>query len=358
MDYNTYDKDQEVVDTEQNKFCPSCGGTLTFSPETQSLECGACGNHINIEENYKPIHEYDFSKAEEFEYTDWGASKKVIQCKTCGGETIVDSNENTVNCAFCGAEHLVEVDDNLGMKPESLIPFKFDDSEAKNKFKQWINKRWLSPGDLKDSYNSNKLTGVYMPFWTFDSLTQTHYSVRIGDRHYRTTADGKRESYYKYRSKSGRHQKFFDDVLVSGSKDENRKLLRKIEPFYTKELVAYQPSYLAGFQAERYVVGPKDAFEEAKGKMKKEIEKEIKSRLGGDTYENFRTSIDYEDISFKHILLPLYISSYKYKDKTYNFLINGQTGEVQGQAPLSPLKIAIIAVIAIAIIALIFLIKS
>lgn len=332
--------------------CDNCGGDMAYDPETKQLKCMFCGSlqpidHATdqvVENRLSSMHERDFS---------WDISAKVIECKNCGGQTITEPNDETGYCNYCGSQHIVERDDdNMGMKPQGMIPYDITLVQAKAKMEKWVKKRWLAPNDLKQRFIGKDLKGIYMPYWTFDSKVHSDYHVRIGDYYYTGTGD-ERKRKTRWRSHSGSHDKFFDDVLVSAVEFKEPGLLKKIEPFWTQEgkVVNYRPEYLTGYHARKYTIMPDTAWNQAKHDMKQEMEYEIKRMLPGDTYENFRQSVFYKDEHYKHILLPVYMTAYEYSSKIYNVLINGQTGEVQGKAPYSPWKVTglVLAGIAIAL---------
>lgn len=341
--------------------CPGCGGDMVFDVEKQSLACPYCGNAINItaEEN-SVIHEYPIESAENIASRDWGGKTTVIHCDSCGSEMVMNDIHLTTECAFCGSIHIRPENDENVIKPESLLPFKVDKRKAIDKFRAWLKKRWLSPNDLKVMAREEKIYGVYIPFWTYDADTRSFYTAEKGTYYYVTErvwvtdSDGKRrqeerqvrKTRWTYTSGSYRH--FFDDVLVCASQGESKKLIRKLEPFHLQELVPYKNEYLSGFMAEKYSVGLTQGYEEAKSIMQSELYQMIRNQIVADEVRNLRIKTSYANVKFKHILLPVWMSAYRYRDKVFKFLVNGQTGEVKGQAPLSPIKVTLLVLFIIA----------
>jgi hypothetical protein len=206
-----------------------------------------------------------------------------------------------------------------------------------------------------------KLTGLYIPYWTYDSNTSTDYTGERGDDYrdtetYTTTENG--ESVSKTRtvtntrwsSVSGHVDNLFDDVLVVASKSLPERHVEKLEPWELENIQPFNESYLSGFKTESYQVDLKEGFEDAKIKMNEVINSTVCKDIGGDHQRIHSLNTVYNHITFKHILLPIWISAYMYKDKVYRFLINGRTGKVDGERPYSWIKIGLAALVVVVII--------
>jgi ribosomal protein S27E len=342
--------------------CPGCGGVMVFDVEKQSLSCPYCGNVIAItQDEYSVIHEYPIESAENMASRDWGGKTTVIHCNSCGAETVINESQLTTECAFCGSIHIRSEQDVNTIRPESLLPFKVDKRTATDKFRHWLKKRWLSPNDLKIMAREEKINGVYIPFWTYDADTHSFYTAEKGTYYYVnemvwvTDSNGKRRQEMRQVRKtrwtftSGAYRHFFDDVLVCASQTEGKKLVQKLEPFHLQELVPYKNEYLSGFMAEKYSIGLKQGFEEAKSIIHSELHRMIRNQIVADEVRNLRIKTSFSNVTFKHILLPIWMSAYRYKDKVYKFLVNGQTGEVKGQAPLSAIKVTLLVLLGLAV---------
>lgn len=347
-------EETEIIQAQsQTAECGVCGGHMAFDPQTQSLKCPFCGSESSVESTTEQVKELDFSNLDGYNF-NWNISRKVVVCEKCGGQTITDPEDETAFCSFCGSQHMIiREDSDMGMCPQALIPYKLTQDQAKAELKKWIVKRYLGPRDLKHRYLDRQMKGIYIPFWTFDANTYTRYSCDIGTYYYTGTGD-KRQRHTKWRPYSGDYSVFFDDSLVCGISHENSKLIKKIEPYDMGALVDYAPSYIAGFYAQKYVVMPQQAYGEACKEMAQRIQSSVTSALPGDTNRNYMQDIRFSDVTFKHVLLPIYMMTYIYNNKLYNVMVNGQTGEVQGQAPLSPIKVALLALLAVALVILFF----
>jgi predicted RNA-binding Zn-ribbon protein involved in translation (DUF1610 family) len=365
MSDTAYAENSDAKQEETERFiCPSCAGNMIFDPKKQKLVCLYCSNESEINFEKENINEYDFYNAENTSNKNWGNEKRIIKCESCGAETVLDENITAQFCAFCGSSHIIKTEESAGIVPESLIPFKISKDKAAELFLNWKKKLFFAPKALKSSYTMERMKGVYIPFWTYDSNTFSDYTAERGTYYYVTETEwveeeGERKQVTKQVRKTswsfvnGNYSKFFDDILINASQQINKHKISKLEPFNLNELVQYKPEFLSGFLAERYSVDLKSGWNLAEETIKSNLRVEIQHHIDGDEVRSLNVSTVYDGIKFKHILLPIWISTYVYKDKVYKFMINGQTGEVDGESPVSIVKVlllilAILAVIGVA----------
>lgn len=291
-----------------------------------------------------------------------GTEKRIIHCENCGADTILDHTAVAEFCAFCGSSHIVRNESSVGIAPESLIPFTISRKNAETGFTKWIKHRFWAPRKLKTSYQAQRITGVYIPFWTYDADTRSTYTAEAGTYYYVTETewveeDGERKQVEKQVKKtrweytSGSYSRFFNDILINASKKVNDKLIRKLEPFDLTELTHYNTQYMSGFLAERYSVTLKEGWSKATPIMDEKIENGIRNQIDADEIRNLNIDTGFYGVTYKHILLPIWVSSFIYRNKIYQYLVNGQTGEVQGKYPLSVVKILITILLLVAVIA-------
>lgn len=348
-----------ITDTikETDKKCSACGGTMEFNPKTGKLICPYCGTEEAIA-NENPeftAKEQDFSQVEDGGSCDWGTATKTVICKSCGAQTVYDVNEIANECPYCGSNQVMEAGDEAVMAPGGIVVFRLDAKDASERFKRWIGSRFFCPKLAKDSAKPKAFKGVYVPFWTFDSQTVSRYSGKYGKKHMVHGKDGKMVEETTWYPVKGQFSYFFDDVLVSASGKQNEAMLAKIEPFRTKEAVEYKPEYLAGFMAERYSVKAKEAWWTAQKKMDEELDRQIQDKIQRENHADCVGSLSvqtsHKNVTYKYLLLPVWISSFQYNQKVYHFMINGQTGKVSGKTPISWVKAAFVAAAVIAVIA-------
>jgi ssDNA-binding Zn-finger/Zn-ribbon topoisomerase 1 len=361
MDESASHEDVRVSTMEEtDRKCPACGGGMGFSPRTGGLKCPYCEYEQAIPAALSgdadaPVSamEQDFYSAEETGNCDWGVEKKSVTCKSCGAESVYDALQVAGECPYCGSNQVMEAAGKKTLAPGGVCIFKIDVKTAGANFKQWLSKKWFCPGDAKRKAEPEAFRGIYLPYWTFDADTTSNYSGRYG--HYRTrkTKNGS-STYTEWHSTSGVHMEFIDDELVSGI-DPNRRdmsIFSLAEPFNTADNLLYKPEYVAGFVAERYSVGLRDAWEKAKGfiakKLRRSVGDKIKRENHADTSQVNSIVTAYSNIKYKYLLLPVWVSAFKHNDKMYQFVVNGQTGKVGGHAPVSVWRVAIAVILALA----------
>ena len=344
--------------------CGGCGAYLTYAPGTRHLTCGYCGTKNEIVLPAVAIEELDFTTHAPLVIDQSQCQElTLVKCTSCGAETTLLPHVTSSECPFCTTTLVLKDGGKKSvLKPKSLLPFKITAKEAFAKFGGWINSLWFAPNDLKKyATSTEKMSGLYIPYWTFDCDTQSAYSGEKGINHYETyttTENGKpvqkTRVVTRWHSVSGEVYKTFDDVLVKASRSLPDKYCRALEPWDLPQLVPYDDKFLSGFKTESYQIGLEEGLETGKTIMAETIREVICHDIGGDHQRIHSVNTAYAHITFKHILLPVYISAYKYKGKIYRILVNGRTGEVQGERPYSWIKIAFAVLAGLALLSLFF----
>lgn len=361
---------QEKYETAQtlnqtDKKCPMCDGTMNYDPASGDMLCQYCGYKMDLGE-FEKAEEQSFLDAEKTANCNWGAEKKTVICKNCGAQTVYDALETAGECPYCGSNQVMEAFDDATMAPNGVCPFKIDKPNAIKRFVNWIKKKLFCPSDLKKSVGKKeKLDGIYLPYWTFDSQTESSYHAQYGKNRVVTVGSGKNRHtkvVTDWYSTNGHYSYFANDTLVIASTRHSKEMLSGIEPFNTESSVVYQPEFMSGFAAERYSIGIDDAWKTAKNKingvLNSRIESYIKSCTGADIVSGLSFTTKHYDITYKYLMLPVWMSSFEYKGKKYRFMINGQTGKIYGKTPVSPLRVLAAVLIGIAaLIALSFIIR-
>jgi LSD1 subclass zinc finger protein len=342
--------------------CKNCGANLKFKPGTESLSCDYCQTINEIALERTEVIENDFNLfIEEAEAKTEHQVISTVKCGSCGANTTLQPNVTSSNCPYCDTPLVVKDAATCDIiKPSYVLPFKVERNKAKEGFVKWVGGLWFAPSKLKNyaENSAEKLKGVYLPYWTYDSNTESDYSGLRGDHYYvtesYTDSNGRSQTRSvqktRWSAASGHVSNSFDDVLVCASHSLPEKLVNELEPWDLPELVKYNDNFIAGFITESYQTGLKDGFGKAKVRMEDRIRSSVRSDIGGDTQQITTLSTEYNDITFKHILLPLWISAYRYNNKVYRFTINARTGEVQGERPYSAIKIALLVIAIIGII--------
>jgi len=327
--------------------CDGCGATMLFDPESGSLKCPYCKSTKAINAS-KDVTERDFSELQGAE--KWKDGIKTVECPNCGAREIYQADEVAKDCPFCGTSMILKMEDISGIKPNVVIPFKITADDAAAECKKWLKGRLFSPGKFKKEVNPEKLQGIYYPVWTFDSNVITDYHGVLGKHVTRTRSrNGKTETYTttEYFPVRGQSFDMFDDIMVNGGNLVDDSTVDAIS-FAQGEYVTYSDAYLSGYSANSYSVEPKDAWVKAEQKMREEIKREIMRKHNADVVQSLTMNLYHEGRSFKYMLVPIYVSTVKWKKKLYRQIVRGTGGKVKGKAPISPLRVTIAVLLGIA----------
>ncbi|HSJ54562.1 MAG TPA: zinc ribbon domain-containing protein, partial [Anaerolineae bacterium] len=343
-----------------HKFpCPKCGAQVDFDAATGVLLCAFCGHTATVPVTAQQIQEYDLEIAlKEMlsapQAMGYGDGKRSIKCQSCGAVNTIDTNLISTACAFCGSNQVVPQDQVVQVvKPESLLPFQVERARATAEFRQWLGRGFFRPNPVKKIAQEAdaRLQGVYLPFWTFDAFTSSWWQADAGyyyyvnETHWTTDDEGKRVQRtrkvqkVRWEPASGHLQLPFDDVLVPAAQGVDRNMVERIYPFDTKALVPYDPGFLSGWGAEAYTVDLPSAWKTGQQIIEEQVRTACSREVPGDTQRNLRVNSAFSNMTYKHVLFPVWIASYRYGEKIYHFLVNGQTGEVLGEAPVSWIKV-------------------
>ena len=342
---------------EEHRFpCDTCGSDLRFDPASGQLMCDYCGAVQPLEghgQTSQPIRELDFNAALDARLPEAETMEtRVLSCPNCGAQVELGPNEQATECPFCATPVVTDTGIQRLIKPKALLPFALEERDARKAMTDWLGRLWFAPGGLRDyARKGRKMQGIYVPYWTFDADTKSSYRGEHGTVYYvsRTRrVNGKtttqRVQKIRWRPASGRVARFFDDVLVLASKSLPKRYTDALMPWDLSSLEPYRPEYLAGFNAEAYTVELQDGYSEARAHMDRIITRDVKFDIGGDRQRIHNIDTTVRDVTFKHVLLPVWLAAYKYRGKTYRFVVNGQSGRVQGERPWSVWKITFAAV--------------
>lgn len=339
------------VESETYK-CPSCGNFLKFDPAAQKLKCEYCGTERDIEP--KPAQELFYTALSEQGYSEWGAVKS-YKCPECGAMTLLEKYETTTVCPFCGAPNILERDELPGLKPNAVLPFKVPQEEAKTCFRKWLKKKWLAPFALKKEAKITKMRGVYIPIWTFDSNVSANYEARLGKTYTTTVGSGKNRrtvTRVRWFNVSGSIGSSYNDIQVEASQYIDPSALKKMSGFDTVNAVGYDDDYLAGFSAERYSLGLDSGWESAQQTIVSDLKRQIRARYPqADRVDYINVYPIYSGTTYKYVLSPVWVNSYRYRKKMYGCVVNGRNGNSVGKAPVSPVKASLLGIVIAAAVA-------
>lgn len=357
MTNNTQNLGEDANRSAHDYSCPGCGGPLKYLPERCELFCEYCGKEIPLD-GQKSKEENDFFEGQK-EDNEWSHETKVVHCANCGADNVIDSSVMSITCPFCGSNQVVDTQELAGIKPHRIIPFKLSNTQITQNYFNFIKSRFFLPKTFRKKIPNLKISGVYLPVWTFDSFATSSYDGELGEHYTVRVGSGKNahtEVRVRYFHINGVDQTIFDDLLINAGKMINQKELMKLAPFNTNQAIVYDKRYLAGFASEHYQLRLNPGWEAAKVRMNTIIKNKILGNYIYDeiTYLNVNTS--YNNIKYKYVLIPIWIGTYQYGKKSYYFLGNGESGKIIGNSPVSKKKILILVLVIVAVIILAFVI--
>lgn len=339
--------------------CDECGADLEFHIGEQSLRCPYCSTvkEIVIDDDAEVV-EQDFHETirklaeRKADGTTDHQEHCEVRCDSCGSNVLFDETLTSTDCPYCGSPLQREKIHRGGFRiaVDAVLPFKIDDRDAKTKIAEWVKSRWFAPNKFKKRGAQGKINGVYLPFWTFDSLTFTVYRGERGEERTETTGTGDNKStrtVTDWYPASGKFQRFFDDILINATRNLSGTHVSSLNPWPLEDALPFTQEVLAGHFARTYDIELEEAFPLAKTIMDDALLAETKERIGGDKQRVHSIKSRYDAITFKHVLLPVHMLAYQYHDKTYQVFVNAATGAVHGERPYSWVKItcAVLAVV-------------
>jgi hypothetical protein len=204
----------------------------------------------------------------------------------------------------------------------------------------------MLPQDLQRLARTADFTPVYIPFWTFDARTNASWRAEVAHQEQeqkQVFVNGKWETHSEtvWKWESGNVSLFTDDLMVNGSDKLSTVLLNQVQRFDLNALVPYDPRYLAGLQAQAYEVGLEAAWEQGRQIMRARTKKACTDKASSQRMRNFSMNLDFSEESWRYVLLPLYLATYRYDNRSFQVLVNGQNGAVAGQRPVDWHKVAL-----------------
>ena len=297
-------------------------------------------------------------------------SELLFHCENCGAEVRAEPDTRTTVCPFCATPYVVEgkPDHDKRQDPEFVLGFAVPPEKAEAIYRRWIRSGgWFRPGDLGEAARAEGLRGVYLPFWSFSMRADSQWEAQIGETWMRTetytTTDDKGNVTTHTRQVpetewwplQGGHHAYYSFYLVSGSKGLTQPEAESIQPFELLALKRFQPRYLAGWLTEEYSIEKDEALPRCEEEFRRREQQAISAYLPGDTSSGLKVDTRFSQINSDLILLPIYLRSYRYRDKLHRVLINGQTGKIAGGRPVSGGRVAAFIGMIVALIVVIWL---
>jgi predicted RNA-binding Zn-ribbon protein involved in translation (DUF1610 family) len=343
--------------------CPACGAQAEWDPSSQKLVCPFCGTEspYEIDREHGTVVELDLVKALRelpAEERGWQTERRSVQCQSCRAVMVFDPTRVGQNCEFCGSPALVDyVEIKSPIRPQGVLPFRIDASRVRDDIRRWWRSRWFAPGKLALTALVDTVKSLYIPYWTFDAQVHCPWTAEAGYYYYVTVpgvdAKGRptmrKERRVRWEPASGVVDTFFDDEAVAGTQGLPLELLKKVEPFPTKEVVGYDTAFLSGHVVEHYQVVLLEAAQRSLEQMQAKLVVLCARQIPGDTHRNLQISPEFSGRTFKHVLVPVWLLKYDFGAKPYQVIVNGYTGAIAGKHPYSYWKIAFVVLLAVLI---------
>jgi len=322
--------------------CPNCNADLKFDPVTQKLSCEYCLSSFTIDEIKKLCAETENSIPDAAEVQlqqDFEEHTNLYHCSSCGADIMCDDRQTALFCYYCHNPVILAGKLTGQYKPDKVIGFKINRDMAVDMFKRWVQKRMFVPKDFKSEQQIEKITGLYVPFWAADCDINADFSAigkkvrgwTSGEYHYTET----KEFRVVRRGKIA-----VDGIPADGESKIDDLLMESIEPFDYNDLKDFSMSYLSGFFADKYDVDKAGVFPRIRSRASQAGKKVVRDSIG--SYTSLNVAVEQYNImktDWQYMMLPVWFMSYKYKDKVYEFAINGQTGKLAGTPPLDKRKL-------------------
>lgn len=348
--------------------CPGCGADMTYNPAKGQLNCSYCGYletlsadpQAAVEKAQQEHNLQDFLNLDQSQMATLSTHAQEAECPGCRASVTFDPPDVAGKCPFCGTSIVTQAKPaHPVLAPAGVIPFKVGRKAAVQALRAWLAFRfdwqdWQAmfiPGQLKRMAQQESLVGIYLPFWTYDAHTSSQYRGERGEHYYVTEKDSngetKRVRKTRWFPSSGRVHQFFDDVLIPATRSVDHDRLSSLwQKVAAAGLSPYKAEYLAGFKAQRYEISVDQGWPQAKQKIDDGIRSAVCRDIGGDVQRIHSVSTQYNQRTFKHILLPVWMLGYRYQGKVYQVMINGDTGKVLGERPFSTWKVALAVTLA------------
>jgi hypothetical protein len=249
----------------------------------------------------------------------------------------------THTCPFCGSNQVVqERAPQDVLRPRFLVPLTVTADQCRERTAVWLRSSWMLPKALDRLARTAEYTPIYIPYWTFDAHTDADWKAEVGHtktRRVRTKNGYVTQTYTEWRWESGHAHLFIDDLIVQGTTRISGKLLQEIGRYQLDQLVEYEAAFLAGISAQAYDIGLEEAWELGRKRMRERTKQACINQASTRQIRNFSMSMEFNDESWRYVLLPVYLATYRYGEASYQVLINGQSGAIAGQRPVDWHKI-------------------
>ena len=313
--------------------CLNCKAGLSFHPPSQKWKCGYCYSEFD-----KTQLDEAGPEAQEMLEEEPAPELDAYRCTSCGAELVTDATLAATHCLYCKSPAVIKTRFEGKFKPKSVIPFYLTQEQAEELYREWLKDKRFVPDEFKAADTISEIKGVYAPYWLFncqavgkiegeatESNTYVMGDYRITNtKHYQVVREGK----YDY-----------DRVPVDASKKLREDLMLAIEPFDYRSMTDFSLQYMSGFLAEQYDISPEEAEKIMTGRVEDHTLEQLRREVSGyGSFQLKNKEINLKDKAHAYAMLPVYVLVHPYQGKEHLFMINGQTGKIWGEAPVSRQK--------------------
>lgn len=327
----------------QQYKCPCCDGAIEFNSRAQRMVCPYCDTEFEVETlreydqvlNNQPEDSMEWNTRSGDEWREGETEGlRVYTCNTCGGEVVGDETLGASSCPFCDNPIVMMGQFSGDLKPDYVIPFKFDKNAAVSALQNHYKGKVLLPKVFKDQNHIKEVKGLYVPVWLFDADADAHIRYKATrTRHWSDSTHNHTETTYYMVIRAGNIG--FANVPVDGSSKMDDALMESIEPFSMKDAVDFQTAYLSGYLADKYDVDSQASISRANDRIKKSTEAAFRATVTGySSVTPIETRIALQNGEAKYALYPVWILNTQWNDQKYTFIMNGQTGKFAGNLPM------------------------
>ncbi|MCI9066073.1 MAG: hypothetical protein HFI53_09395 [Lachnospiraceae bacterium] len=298
--------------------CKNCGGNTVYAPDKGKMYCPHCES-IDSEEKV--------------------GGNSLVQCVNCGAPIQLSEYTSACRCEHCGTYLIFDERVEEPFKPGLILPFRVSRELAVAHLEKELKNRLFAPADFLSAKSLEKMEGVYVPFWLYDY--DANYDFAGEGTQIRTWRSGNMEytetSYYEVGRKM---EADFERVPVDASYVMEDGVMDLMEPYRYQELTDFEPKYMSGFLSERYNQREDELADRAEGKVREASENLLQGSLTGyATVRPYHKNLRIHKKGTCYALMPVWQYVYRYRDKTYQYHVNGQTGKVVGVTPVSRAKV-------------------
>lgn len=317
--------------------CPNCAANLLFDPDARRMTCGFCESKISPHDILSKEGKDGFFIGEQRDDTE------SYNCSSCGAEFVVGEAAITSRCAYCDSASIISSRLSSGAKPAYIIPFRYGKEQAKECFIGWCRNKKFLPRKFTSRKNIESLMGVYIPVYLYDYPVDVDVILEISTIDEYEKEQSNSSNYFE-RNKSG--FLFWRRMPIDASNRINQKLMEQIEPYNYNYIQRFEAKYLSGFLAERPEVDRRKLDRVAREKVEEYVQAAVFESISKeDSLVSYRDESRYHNPVAEFALLPVWFLHYKYLGNDYKFILNGQTGEIAGEAPMSLLKLGIVSIL-------------